>query len=72
MKPISLVQIALMKTKQGLREANGQPASQPVNPPHTRMRIVQLRTSTPCSVPRQTATGCQAPNSLVREVNLTL
>lgn len=80
MKPISLAQTALMKTKRGMKEANSQQASQSVqfplrsqlSTPHHHMHIVQLRPSTPCSVPRQTATGCQAPNSLVRGVNLAL
>lgn len=79
MKPISLAQIALMKTKQGLKEANSQPASQSVNTPHPplptphhHMRIVQLRSSTPRFVPEHTAKDCQVPNSLVRGVNLAL
>lgn len=72
MKPISLAQIALMKTKRGLREAS-QPVSKPLLPtPHHLMRIVQLRSSTPRSEHRKAATGCQAPNTLVRGVNLAL
>lgn len=51
------------KPNRGLREAMRQPVQPPhssLPTPHHHMHIVQLRSATPCSVPRQTATCCQA------------